>query len=602
MKKKRYGRVFLGLMIAFGFMLTACRNETPEESTSEDGSEVEAGMETDGMYSIDDFNNIKTPMGEAIEGGVLNFGLVSDTSFEGTLNYNFYQGNPDAQVLQFFDEGFLSWDENFVYGQDGAATYEISEDGRTFTFTIRDHVNWHDGEPVTARDWAFAYEVIGDPDYDGVRFGADFLNVVGMEEYHKGEADEIAGIQILNDKQLEIEFIRTTPSILTGGIWTYPLAYHIFGEMEVAEMSASNEIRQNPVGFGPFKVETIVPGESVTYVRNDDYWRGRPNLDGVTLRVISPATVIQELRTGGVDLVSSFPIDQFPENEALSNLEWLGIVDRAYSYIGFKLGYWDSELGQNVMDPDAKMADVNLRQAMWQAVDNQLVGERFYHGLRWEASGLIAPSHKAFYNPDLERPPYDPELAKQLLDEAGYTVNESTGYRETPDGEPLVINFYHMSGDDVQEAVARYYAQAWEDIGLQINLELVEFNSFYDQVGEDHPDIDVYAAAWTVGINVDPTNLYGPITPFNYSRFVSDENTRLLELGVSEAAFDLDYRYDIYNEWQQYMLEQAPVFPTHYRANVTPVNNRVLNYGVGDGTGLYWYDVALTQEETLAAE
>ena len=75
----------------------------------------------------------------------LHYGLVSDTAFEGTLNFNFYSGDPDAQVLEWFDEGFLTWDASYVYTNDGAATYEASEDGKTFTFTIRDNVNWHDG-------------------------------------------------------------------------------------------------------------------------------------------------------------------------------------------------------------------------------------------------------------------------------------------------------------------------------------------------------------------------------------------------------------------------------------------------------------------------
>lgn len=602
MRRLRYGKWFYGFATAALVMtLGACANSESEEPKAESGSQ-EQGAGENRLFSIEDFNNIKTNMGEAIEGGTLNFGLVSDTAFDGTLNFNFYNGNPDQQVLQFFDEPLLTWDENYLYTQDGAATYEVSEDGKTFTFTIRDNVYWHDGEPVTARDWVFAHEVIAHPDYDGVRFGANKLRIVGMEEYRNGEADEIAGLRILNERQLEMEFTEATPSLLTGGIWTYPLAYHIFKDIPVADMSSSPEVRQHPIGFGPFMVDTIVPGESVTYKANENYWRGAPTLEGVTLRVISPATVIQELRTGGVDIVSSFPIDQFPENAELSNLEWLGNVDRAYTYIGFKLGHWDDELGENVMDPDAKMADVNLRRAMWHAIDNETVGERFYHGLRWEASTLIPPSHPQFQNTNLERPVFDPELANQILDDAGYVDTTGDGFRDNPDGTPLVINFASMTGDDVAEPLAQYYVQAWNNIGLNVESTMLEFNTFYEQVGADHPDIDVYQAAWVVGIDVDPTNLYGRIGPSNYSRFTSENNDRLLVEGASEAAFDLDYRREIYNEWQEYMIEQIPVIPTLWRSALAPVNNRVLNYGIGDGTGLYLYQVALTQEEPIVAE
>ena len=495
-----------------------------------------------------------------------------------------------------------------MYTNDGAATYEISEDGHVFTFTIGDNVNWHDGEPVTAEDWLFAHEVIGHPDYDGPRYGSDFTNIEGMEEYHAGEADTISGIKVIDDKTLEITYIQATPSLVTGSIWTYPLAKHIFGDMEVAEMSASPEVRENPIGFGPFKVESIVPGESVTMVKNEDYWRGEPNLDGVTVKVINPNVVVQELESGGVDTVSAFQVDQYPDNAEMSNVEYLGRIDRSYSYIGFKLGTWDKENGEVVTDPEAKMADVNLRKAMWHAVDNTTVGERFYNGLRWNATTLIPPSHPEFHDDSNAGVSYDPEAAKQLLDEAGYVDVDGDNFRENPDGEELVINFASMSGGEVAEPLAQYYIQAWEQVGLNVQLldgRLQEFNSFYDRVGQngdDDPAVDIYSAAWGVGIDVDPRGLYGRDAIFNFSRYSSDKNDELLAAGVSEDAFELENRQKVYNEWQQFMIDEVPVFPTLYRSELVPVNNRVHNYYIGDGTNMYRYDIAVTQEEPIVAE
>ena len=612
-------KVLLALMLVLLVALAACSGDsddgqsegTDSGSDSGDSAEADDGGESDSeseLYSIEDFNQIKTNEGEAIDGGTLTFGLVSDTAFEGTLNWNFYSGDPDAQILDWFDEALLTWDENYVYTNDGAATYEISEDGHVFTFTIGDNVNWHDGEPVTAEDWLFAHEVIGHPDYDGPRYGSDFTNIEGMEEYHAGEADTISGIKVIDDKTLEITYIQATPSLVTGSIWTYPLAKHIFGDMEVAEMSASPEVRENPIGFGPFKVESIVPGESVTMVKNEDYWRGEPNLDGVTVKVINPNVVVQELESGGVDTVSAFQVDQYPDNAEMSNVEYLGRIDRSYSYIGFKLGTWDKENGEVVTDPEAKMADVNLRKAMWHAVDNTTVGERFYNGLRWNATTLIPPSHPEFHDDSNAGVSYDPEAAKQLLDEAGYVDVDGDNFRENPDGEELVINFASMSGGEVAEPLAQYYIQAWEQVGLNVQLldgRLQEFNSFYDRVGQngdDDPAVDIYSAAWGVGIDVDPRGLYGRDAIFNFSRYSSDKNDELLAAGVSEDAFELENRQKVYNEWQQFMIDEVPVFPTLYRSELVPVNNRVHNYYIGDGTNMYRYDIAVTQEEPIVAE
>ena len=612
-KKTIFSRsLILPFMLALLVFLAACTSgngsEAGNPSPTDEGdkqvpTESEKPAVEDGLYSIDDFSNVKKNEGEAIKGGSITFGLVSDTPFEGTLNFNFYSGDPDAQVLGWFDEGLLAWDKSYVYTNDGAATYEVSEDGKTFTFTIRDNVNWQDGKPVTAEDWLFAHEVIGNPKYDGPRYDSSFTNIVGMNEYHDGKAKTISGIEVLSDKKLKITYIESTPSLLTGGVWSYPLAKHIFGNMDVAKISSSPEVREKPIGFGAFKVKSIVPGESVVYEKNPDYWRGEPALDEVILKVINPTTIVQQLESGGVDLVDSFPVDQYPDNAKMSNVEYLGAIDRAYTYIGFKLGKWDAKAKKVAPDEKAKMGDVNLRKAMAHAVDNDQVGKKFYHGLRWNATTLIPPSHPEYHdstNPGLA---YDPELAKKILDDAGYKLDGK--FRTNPDGSELVINFISMTGGDIAQPLAQYYVQSWQAIGLNVQLEMLEFNTFYDRVGsngEDDPKVDVYQGAWGVGIDVDPAGLYGRDAIYNFSRYASEEQDRLLKAGVSAEAFDVKVRQGIYKEWQQLMVKDIPVFPTLYRAVIVPVNKRILNYAIGDGTNLYPYQIAVSQDKPFVAK
>lgn len=611
-KSIRSKSLLFALMLVLLFVVAGCSSDNNKEaaeptaapSATEKAAEATAAPEAeDGLYSIDDFKADKTNQGEAIKGGTITYGLVSDTPFEGTLNWNFYSGDPDSHVLDWFDEGLLTWDANYVYTNDGAATYEVADDGRTFTFTIRDNVNWQDGKPVTAEDWLFAHEVIGNPAYDGPRYGSDFTNIEGMDAYHAGKAKTISGIKVLSDKKLQITYAKSTPSLLTGSIWIYPLAKHIFGGMDVAKISASPEVRQKPIGFGPFKVESIVPGESVVFVRNDDYWRGAPALDKVILKVINPTTIVQELKTGGVDLVDAFPVDQYPDNAKMSNVEFIGTTDMAYTYIGFKLGKWDAAKKVVAPDPKAKMADVNLRKAMWAAVDNDTVGKKFYNGLRWNATTLIPPSHPEYHDNDNPGVPFDPEAAKKILDDAGYKLNGE--FRTKPDGSELKINFMSMTGSDIAEPLAQYYVQSWKAIGLNVTLEMVEFNTFYDRVGsngEDDPTVDVYQGAWNVGNDVDPAGLYGRDAIYNFPRYASEENDRLIAEGVSEKAFDVPTRKDIYKQWQKFMVEEIPVFPTLYRAKVVPVNNRILNYTIAQGSDIYLNQLAVSADKAAVAE
>ncbi|GEN44306.1 oligopeptide ABC transporter substrate-binding protein [Alkalibacillus haloalkaliphilus] len=618
MSKSLMGKYLFVLMLALFLVLAACGGDDEEgaedpdegsegtEETEEQEEEEEAVDPEDQVYDVDDFPLVTSNDGEPIDGGHLNFGLVSDTVFEGTLNFNFYSGNPDFQVLQFFDEALLGMDPDHNYNNEGAATFEADEEEGTITFTIRDDVNWHDGEPLTAEDWVYAYEVIGHPEYTGVRYGTvGFTLIEGMQEYHEGEADSISGIEIHDDKSFTIQYERLTPSLLSGGIWTYALPKHIFEDIPVAEMEESEYVRENPIGIGPFKVESIVPGESVEYTKNEDYWEGEPNLDGVTLRVINPNVVAQELSTGGVDIVNSFPADQIAENLDMQNVEWLGDIEGSYTYIGFKLGDWDAENGEvNYQGDDMKMGDVELRRAMWYAVDNDRIGENFYNGLRWNATTLITPWHEVYHDESIETPTHDTEEANRILDEAGYEDVTGDGYRETPDGEELVINFASMSGGDSAEPIAQYYIQAWDEVGLNVELidgRLLEFNQFYDRVGqtgEDDPEIDIYQGAWSVGSDVDPTGLYGRTQIFNFPRYASEENDRLLDEGVSEEAFDLEYRQEVYSEWQELMVEEIPVFPTLYRAALYPANERVTNYDISR-YGIEWHEIGVTEEEPV---
>ncbi|WP_322922925.1 oligopeptide ABC transporter substrate-binding protein [Paenibacillus campi] len=559
---------------------TACSKSTPATDTSTTSQTSEATTDTG------KFPKEATNTGTAIQGGTMNYGLVSDSPFEGILNPIFYQGSPDAEVLQFFYPSLFNMDDNFNIKDGGAATLSFSSDNKTATVKIDDKLNWSDGNPVTAEDYAFAFEVIGDPNYDGVRYDSTFTNIVGMTDFHAKKAKTISGLKVVNDKELQITFINPDPS-MKAGLWSYPLEKKVFGSIPVAKMSASDPVRKNPIGYGPFTIKSMVTGESVQFVANKDYFHGAPKLAGINLKVVNPNVIVESLRSGDIDM-STYPTSQYDQKTLPGNIELLGIQDLSYSYMGFKLGKWDSSKGENVMNPDAKMANKALRQAMGYAMNNAQVGQQLYHGLRTAASTLIIPAFAEYHDSNIQGYTYNPEKAKQLLDQAGYVDKDGDGFREDPKGNKLVINFAAMSGDSVAEPLAQFYIQNWKDIGLNVQLvdgRLQEFNSFYDRISKDDPAIDIYAGAWGTGTDVNPAGLYGRTAQFNYSRYTSDENDKLLKEGVSEKAFDDAYRKDVYNQWQQLMVDDAPVIPTLYRYALTGINKRVKNFSVAYGAG-----------------
>lgn len=607
MTKSAWSRILFAAMLSLVLILAACgggdSKDEGEKKDDKDTSDKTEEKSTEGQFSYEDFDQTVANTGDPSGTGTLKVGYTSDTPFEGTLNWAFYQGSPDATMISYFDEAVFSMDADFQYTQDGLITYEVDEDAKTVTFTLAHDAKWHDGTPVTIEDYVASYEVIGHPDYDGVR-GSDegFTLIEGYEEYQAGEADSISGIEVKDDKTAVFTYKELAPSLTAGGFWAYAFPKHYYEGVEVKDMAASDQTRKNPIGIGPYKVKSITSGEAIVLEKFEDYWRGEPGMDGIDIKVIPSSSIADAVEKGDVDVALSFPTDQYPDVSEMEGVNWLANIDGAYTYIGFKLGEWDADKNEvNYKPEEMKMGDKELRRAMWHAMDNDAVGNKFYHGLRWKATSLITPYHENWHT-EIEVPEYDPEKAKQILADAGYEDVDGDGFVEDPDGEKLEIKFASMSGGDTAEPLANYYIQSWKEIGLNVvksNGRLIEFNTFYDMVENDDPEIDIYQGAWGVGSDVDPSGLYGPTAPFNYTRYESDESTELLTAGNSQEALEVDYRKDVYNQWAELMVQDIPVIPTLYRAFVTPVNERVINYSEDYqwNEDTLWYRVGVEDAE-----
>ncbi|MDT2767360.1 oligopeptide ABC transporter substrate-binding protein [Globicatella sulfidifaciens] len=534
---------------------------------------------------------------EEIEGGTVRYALVGDP-FAGVLNNMLYDGNPDATIIGFFNEGLYGYDENFTIDDSGFAKVDFDVENKQVTITIPEGQKWDDGEDLTIDDVIWPYYVVGHPDYQGIRYGEDFENVVGMKEYHEGSAEEISGLERVDDYTLKVTYNQFPNSMLQagGGISSYIEPEHVFKDIPIGELLDSEPVRTKPVGFGPFRVTSITPGEAVTYEANEYYWRGRTKIDGVQLEVVNQSTAIAEMQAGNYD-IASLPADSYDSYKDSENFTVLGDVQNAYTYIGFKLGKLDGD--ENVPDESLVVSDKAIRQAMAYAVDNDAIGERFYQGLRWRANAPITPNFKDYYNAELPGYTYDPEKAKQILADAGYTDADGDGFIEDKNGEPFTLGFASMSGGETAQPLAEYYMQAWAEVGIDVQLvdgQLMEFNSFYDALKADDPKIQVYQGAWGTGGDPNPTGLYGRTASFNYTRWATEENDKLLAAINSDDSFDDEFRKQAFNDWQAYFMEELPAIPTLFRYSVVGVNNRVKNYDIKVGSDLTWVDVALTAD------
>ena len=526
----------------------------------------------------------------AVPGAVLSVAMVKDSPLVGIFNEAMYKDSYDGDIIEWFlTNTILDIDENFEITDTGIATLNVDPENKKATIKIKDGMKWSDGQPIVADDVIYPYEVIGNKDYTGVRYSDESAKIVGMEEYKAGKASTISGIKKVDDKTVEISFKEIGQGIFTGGngLLIYAMPKHYLKDVPIKDLEKSEKVRTKVVVAGPYTISSIVPGESIELKANPNYFRGKPKTEKVTIQVVNSQTITAAMKSGKYDIVFSIPTELYKIYKDFDNIETLGRQELYYSYLGFKMGKYDKAKGENIVNPNAKMADLKLRQALAYGLDiNQMV-KAFYDGLREKATSSVPPVFGKYYPKDLAGFPYDPEKAKKLLDEAGYKDVNGDGYREDKNGKPFEIKIAAMSGGDIAEPLVQFYIQQWKEIGIKGVLatgRLIEFNSFYDKVEADDPEIDVYFAAWGVGTNLSPFETAGRKSMFNYTRFASDENDKLMaEVASPKTLTDPNYKPEAYKKWQEYYINQAVEVPLTYRYQLYPVNKRVKNFDVAYG-------------------
>ena len=588
MMKKRNVMILFSATAAL--TLAACGSKEQSSSTSSNAGKTKYASEV-------------THDGTPIKGGTLKYAIVSSSPFSGIFADELSSDTNDSSIGGLIDESMFDYDENRKLTNTGLASIEFDVENKTATVTLNSKdYKWSDGQPVTIDDYIFAYQAIGNKDYTGVRYDDDYKNVVGMEEYHDGKADSVSGLEKVDDYTVKIHFKEMSPSMqLAGGsVCAYIMPKHIFKDIPEAEWEKSDYVRGTKfVGLGQFKIESIVAGESVTLVPNEHYFRGVAKVDKVVMEVVSPDNIVSEMKAGNYD-IATMPNSQYEAYKDLTNVTLLSAQASAYEYIGFHLGKYDKETGKNVTDPNAKMSDVNLRQAMAYALDIDAAGQNLYNGLQHSSNSIIIPFFKDVYNKDQEGFSYNPEKAKQLLDEAGYKDVDGDGIRENKDGSKLTINFAARTRDEANESLVQQYLNWWKEIGLNVQLytgRTIELNSFYDKVQADDPEIDVFAAGWSTGYDPNPSGLFGETAQFNFERYVDAEGTAIMNKISSTESFDSAKNVEFYKEWQKYVHDKAFIFPTLVGEELTAVNKRVKYYDVNLGSKKSaLYQVELTSE------
>ena len=570
----------IGIVSAAALSLVACGNKSNSDSGASDAKKFK---ET-------------TPVKAVKKGGTLSYAVETDTPFTGIFNNELSTSNTDTEVMQFGNESLFDTDDSYKINNKGAATFKLDRNAKTVTIEVKKGVKWSDGKQVNAKDLEYEYEIMANKGTASQRYTGSLQNIVGLKEYHDGKAKTISGIDMPdgeNGRKIVIHFKEMKPGMLQSGNGYFlesASPYHYLKDVPFNKLQSSDKIRKKPLFFGPYKLSKIVRGQSATWVPNMYYWRGTPKLDKITASVVNPNSASQAIKSHKFD-IADVVNSQWDQVKDTKNVNFVAKIPLSYSYMGFKVGKWKN--GENVENPKAKMNNKSLRQAMAYAMNIDAVEKRYTHGLTFRIPTLIPAQFNNYFDKDVKGYPYNLKKANQLLDKAGY--KKKGKWRVQPNGKPLVIHLAAMTGNSTQEPIIQNYIQQWHKIGLNVKLtggRLIEFNSFYDKVQNDDPSVDVFMGAWSLSSEPSPQDLYSAKAPFNFSRFNTKENTKLINDIDSEKAFNNNYRINAFHKWQKYMDDQAYVVPMTNQYSISAVNSKISNYSLkpSDANSV-WYKV-----------
>lgn len=425
-----------------------------------------------------------------------------------------------------------SWDpQEFL--PDLAESWKISNEGRTFTFHLRDDVLWHDGEPFTSADVKFTFEEVIQPLHpSGLLLFGDLIEVETPDPY-------TAVFQFSTPQPAFLEWISL---YYYGSI----IPKHVYEGESILDHPANFK----PVGTGPFKFAEYVRGSHVRVVRNENYYRpGLPYLDEIVFRIIPDSSAaLAALQTGEVHYIAwNIPRHVVARLERIPGI----VVDTSKPSITV------TTLWTRINTSRPYLNDVRVRQALEYATDRQELLEKAFFGQGQVAYSFINPenpTHAWAANPNMPRYTYDPEKAEQLLDEAGYP-RDSRGIRFTISQT--------TSASDIEANLANeILREQWARVGIELRLEPLEGTAFAPIVYGQY-NFDMAMGLWSFG--PDPslvaTHLHGKqirpgVSPSNISHYNSERANELMDRAA--ATIDREERAAAFRELQEVLAEDVP--------------------------------------------
>ena len=441
-----------------------------------------------------------------------------------------------ARIIVEVFGGLVTIDPNLDIVPDLAESWDISDEGRVYTFHLRPEAKFHDGKPVTAHDVQWSLERVTNPLTESPVADQYLGDIVGVKEKLAGDATTISGVKFIDEHTIQITIDEAKSYFLAK--MTYPTGFVL--DKENIEDNPRNWFRE-PNGTGPFRLEEYVVGETLLLTRNDNYHLGPPKLEEVEF-ILSGGTSLlmyenDEIHVAGVSLADLDRLSD-PENDLFPELKT--------APASFSVNY----IGLNVNEPP--LDDVKVRQALNYAIDKQEIASIVLGDLVEPADGILPPNFPG-YSEGVSGYTFDPVLAKRLLDESKY----GDDLENIP---PITITTPGNFGANVSLDM-EVILQMWErNLGITAEFQQTEYATFLKDLHKGR--FQMFDIGW-IADYPDPENfldiLFHSESSNNHTHYSNPEVDELLMQARVET--DSQTRYDLYNRAEQMILDDAPWVP-----------------------------------------
>jgi peptide/nickel transport system substrate-binding protein len=369
-----------------------------------------------------------------------------------------------------------------------AESWESSDDGLVWTYTLREGLLWSDDEPLTADDIAWNINTGRDQEWDNM-----WSTVVNMDA------------EALDERTLQITTSVPDPKLPNLGVYILPR--HVW-EPVATDYDAATQFdpAADVPGSGPFIVTEFNKGQSVVMEANPNFWGwegGEPPYDRIVYQLFeNPDAMVAALQQNQLDAVQGFPASSADALEADPNIEVVAGSQGGFDEIAINGGAAEGQ-------PHPALLDVNVRRAIAHGIDKQAGIEDLWFGLAAPLE-TISPSADPKWLPEIPeegRLGYDPALANQILDDAGYLDTDGDGVREMPDGtNPIIIRHAVNTDGDLAGSIGDLMTGWMAEIGIGVTLEAYDQDALFGVIVEG--TYDTFYWGWVPFVDPDPMLSY----------------------------------------------------------------------------------------------